>query len=141
MKVERWVIDTNVLISAALLPDSTPARLVQRALRDARIVFSAATFAELESRLWRAKFDRYLTVEARRLLLHDLAAVADWVEPPPGLTFSRDPDDDKFIHAALLAGAACVVSGDRDLLELGQVEGIPVLNPAQALARLPDPPH
>jgi predicted nucleic acid-binding protein len=41
-----------------------------------RLVFSQATFDELESRLWRPKFDRYLDLETRRLLLHDFNAVA-----------------------------------------------------------------
>ena len=31
-------------------------------------VFSAATFAELETRLWKPKFDRYLSMESRRAI-------------------------------------------------------------------------
>jgi predicted nucleic acid-binding protein len=62
------VIDTNVLISAALLKTSLPAVLLGKALRDFRIVFSSATFEELETRLWRPEFDRYITPESRKLL-------------------------------------------------------------------------
>jgi len=136
MKAERWVIDTNVLISAALLSGSLPAALVSRALRDFRIVFSSATFAELETRLWRPKFDRTITLESRKLLLHDLAAAAEWVEPASVATFSLDPDDDKFVDAALAAKARWLVTGDSDLLTLGQVEDVVILTPAQALRRL-----
>lgn len=39
-------------------------------------VFSAATFAELEARLWKPKFDRYLSMEIRRAILHDVNAAA-----------------------------------------------------------------
>ncbi|MDP1902270.1 MAG: putative toxin-antitoxin system toxin component, PIN family [Rubrivivax sp.] len=136
MKVERVVIDTNVLISAALIRGSVPARLLRQVLEELRIVFSTATFAELESRLWRPKFDRYLTMEDRGLLLHDLSSVADWVEPAAASIHSRDPDDDKFVHLALASQARWLISGDRDLLDLPAMEGFLVLTPAEALRRL-----
>lgn len=87
----RVVLDTNVLISAALLPVSVPARVLHQVLARSRLVFSDATFAELETRLWKPKFDRYITLETRRALLHDLAAVAEWVNPRPAERHSRDP--------------------------------------------------
>jgi predicted nucleic acid-binding protein len=72
----------------------------------------------------------------RWLLLHDLAAAAEWVRPGPLGNFSRDPDDDKFIHAALAAGAQWLVTGDSDLLTLGKVEDVVIMTPAQALRQL-----
>ena len=50
---------------------------------------------------------------------------------------TQDPDDDKFIDAALTAGATIIVSGDRHLLALGTVEGIEILTARQFLDRLP----
>ena len=134
--IERQVIDTNVLISAALLQDSVPARLLRRVLQNGRIVFSRATFTELESRLWRPKFDRYVSMENRRLLLHDLSSVADWAEPALASRQSRDADDDKFVHLALASGALWLISGDRDLLDLKRVESVRMLSPVSALRRL-----
>ena len=136
MAIERLVIDTNVLISAALLQESVPARLLRRVLQNGRIVFSQATFTELESRLWRPKFDRYVSMENRRLLLHDLSSVADWAEPALASRHSRDADDDKFVHLALASRAAWLISGDRDLLDLKRVESVRVLSPASALRSL-----
>ena len=136
MKVRRVVIDTNVLISAALIANSPPALAVNLALQHGRVVFSESTFAELETRLWRAKFDRYLTLEARKALLHDWRAVSDWVSPGTSTTairHSRDADDDRFVHAALAGGAELLISGDRDLLDLGAVAGVVIVTPAQAL--------
>ena len=53
MNVKCAVIDTNVLISAALVRCSVPAKLVNLVLQRGSIVFSeAATLAELETRLW-----------------------------------------------------------------------------------------
>jgi len=137
MKIKLAVVDTNVLISAALSPRSTPAQLVDHLLQHATLVFSQQTFTELETRLWRPKFDRYLDMERRRLLLHDFSAAAHWVELPntPIPAYCRDPADDVFIHTALQGRVQWLISGDKDLLEL-----IPdhnwefhILSPAQAL--------
>jgi len=136
MKVDRVVVDTNVLISAALLPRSVPTQIVACLLEDAALVFSRETFKELETRLWRAKFDRYLDVERRRLLLHDFSAAALWVDLPAasGPTYSRDPDDDVFLHTALHGNAQWLVSGDKDLLDLRPGDWqFAILSPAQAL--------
>jgi putative PIN family toxin of toxin-antitoxin system len=136
----RVVIDTNIWISAALSRDGAPARLVRQVLEHSLPVFSPATFAELETRLWRPKFDCYLSMELRRQILHDLNAAEHWVEVPPEIaacTHCRDADDDKFIHAALAAGAAWLVSGDQDLLDAPTVPGVRILSAADAL-RLPE---
>ena len=45
----RVVIDTNVLLSAALSPNGVPATLVDCVLEFGSLVFSNATFAELEA--------------------------------------------------------------------------------------------
>ena len=42
-------------------------------------VLSTATFAELEARLRKPKFDRYLSPEVRRAILHDANAAAHGV--------------------------------------------------------------
>ena len=48
----------------------------------------------------------------------------------------RDADDDAILGTAVSAGAELIVSGDNDLLVLQQYRGIPVITPAEALARL-----
>lgn len=135
----KLVIDTNVLISAALSAQGAPAQLLRRVLQDHRLVFSQATFEELHTRLYRPKFDRYLTLELRQRLLHDFNACAHWVEPAAHPGYCRAPDDDKFIATALQAQADVLVSGDKDLLEAPPVPGLRVLTPAQCLELLSDP--
>jgi putative PIN family toxin of toxin-antitoxin system len=41
----------------------------------------------------------------------------------------RDRNDLAVLGTALAAGADCLVTGDRDLLELGTYQGIPLLSP------------
>lgn len=139
----RVVIDTNVWISGFLTRDGAPARFSRRVLDKGVPVFSDATFAELETRLWRPKFDRYLGMDVRQRLLHDLNAAADWIAIPPDLAaqrWCRDPGDDHFIRAALAAHAPLLVSGDADLLDVPAIEGLRILAPAQALAEWMETP-
>lgn len=134
----RVVVDTNVLLSAALSPKGAPAQLVDRLLMQAQIVFTEHTFAELKTRLWKAKFDRYITMERRHSLLHDFNAIAHWArvpEPTASVAYSRDSTDDAFIHAALAAGARRLVTGDDDLLCLDPIKNLDlrIVTPRQAL--------
>ncbi|MEY4676974.1 MAG: hypothetical protein RLZZ470_1481 [Pseudomonadota bacterium] len=129
-----WVLDTNVLISAALSSKGAPHALVQHILSHGCLVFSSATFEELRSRLYRPKFDIYLSLDMREGLLHDFSASAKWVEADVVLPYSRDPSDDVFIATALKAGLDFLVSGDKDLLEAAMPEGMQVLTPVQAMA-------
>lgn len=115
------VIDTNVWISGLLSQTGSPAQLTRRVVRVGQPVFSAATFDELKDRLWRPKFDRYISLEQRADFLRDLESIAHWVDVPAVVAargFSRDATDDKFLHAALAAESPWLVSGDLDLLSL-----------------------
>jgi predicted nucleic acid-binding protein len=51
-----------------------------------------------------------------------------------------DPDDDKYVVAALLGRAGYVVSGDHHLLDLGEYPGIRIVKPRQFLELLHTPP-
>lgn len=133
---ESVVIDTNVWISAFLMKTGTPAAVVRNVITHGRPVFSLQTFAELEARLWLPKFDRYLGMDDRKLLLQDASALAHWVEVPPDIAaqkFCRDADDDKFIHTALAAEASWLVTGDKDLLQVPALPRLRILTPAAAL--------
>ncbi len=135
----RLVIDTNVWISAFLSRKGLPAYLIRVLPDQALPVFSLETFAELESRLWKPKFDRYLGMEERRNLLDSVDGMALWVEAPKEIkqrTYSRDRDDDKFIHAAFAAQSKWVVSGDDDLLCLDPVGTLRVVTPRMAFSEI-----
>ncbi len=132
----KLVIDTNVLISAALSTQGAPARLVSAVLAKHLLVFSLFTFDELRTRLYRPKFDRYLSLEERERLLHDFNASAHWVKAGEPAVYCRDRDDDHFIEAGLKAQAHCLVSGDKDLLEAPEVPGLRIVSAQQALVIL-----
>jgi putative PIN family toxin of toxin-antitoxin system len=130
MKAERVVLDTNVLISAALRPEGSP-RAVLSVVRaeNGVLLFSNETFDELRSRLLRPKFDVYVGREARAVYLAQLEAVSEWVSIAGAKLGCRDPDDDKLLETALMGEANCLITGDRDLLEMSSFHDIPILAP------------
>lgn len=138
------VVDTNVLLSAALSPKGAPAQLVDQLLfTQVQIVFSEQTFAELKTRLWKPKFDRYITMQRRQSLLHDFNAIAHWVnvsERISSVAYSRDSTDDAFIHAAIAASARRLVTGDDDLLCLNPIKNLDlhIVTPRRALDEIGD---
>ncbi len=128
----RWVIDTNVLISAALSSKGVPAKLVHYCLENGALVFSSATFEELRTRLYKPKFDPYISLEFRNQLLHDFNASAVWVEIGKVGKYCRDRDDDIFIETALQSKADLLITGDQDLLTAKPVKNVRIVSPAQA---------
>jgi len=134
------VIDTNVWISGLISRAGAPAQVTRRVVRSGQPVFSEATFEELKDRLWRPKFDRYISMDHRRALLADLDAVARWVKIRPEIaaqSLCRDADDDKFLHAALAAQPVWLVTGDKDLLVLSEdmkPANVTIVSPADAMA-------
>ena len=125
-----------MLLSAALSPAGAPALLLAWLLNHGQLVLSNTTFCELQTRIYKPKFDRYLSLETRKRILHDVNAAALWVDVSKDLAaqrYSRDPDDDAFIHAAITADACAIVSGDSDLLVLDPIGAVRILSPRAAL--------
>ena len=136
MRAERVVLDTNVLISAVLRPGSQPPGVLDAVRRaNSILLFSAESYEELRSRVLRPKFDKYVGREGRFVFLAQLVAVSEWVSIAGAKLGCRDPDDDKILETALMGEADCVVSGDRDLLNMSPFCGIPIVTPSGFLAQ------
>jgi hypothetical protein len=137
MKAERFVLDSNVLISAALCSTGTPSALLD-VLGDVRAVllFSEETHIELCHRIMKKKFDRYVSSLVRQQFLSQLDAVSEFIPIVNRHMGCRDPEDNKFLETAVNGNADCLITGDKDLLTLHPFQGIPVLPPAEALTRI-----
>jgi putative PIN family toxin of toxin-antitoxin system len=130
---ERVVYDTNIWISG-LLWRGKPYQCLLLARTDlVEVVYCQAMVAELAEKL-REVFG--FTENHIQAVLYDLRRSAVNVEITGDLHIvADDPDDDKFVECALLAGASVIVSGDHHLLELEEHEGIQILSAADFLAR------
>jgi putative PIN family toxin of toxin-antitoxin system len=135
----RAVIDTGVLVSALIRRQGTTGEVL-RALRDGRFtaVYSTDLLVEIIDVLGRPALRAKYHIEPDDIsvVINLIRLRGDLVMPARKVTACRDPKDDKFLEAALAGSADCVVSGDADLLVLTPFEGIPILRPAEFLARL-----
>ncbi|MGD0655730.1 MAG: putative toxin-antitoxin system toxin component, PIN family [Thermoguttaceae bacterium] len=129
----RVVFDTNVVISAMLLPLSIPRRALDRAMREGRPLLSAATTTELNEVIHLPKFDKYLSEEERIEFLTTLVHEAELVNVVETVTDCRDPRDNKFLELAVSGRATHIVTGDSDLLVLHPFRGIIVVSPSTFL--------
>jgi putative PIN family toxin of toxin-antitoxin system len=126
----RFVFDTNTFISAILLEGSVNARALDRAFEIGKVVVSDATFSEFTQVLFKKKFDKYLTNERRLQSLSKLERDTTLQKVTTTLTVCRDPKDDKYLELAIDCNAACIVTGDKDLLVLHPFHKIPILTAA-----------
>jgi putative PIN family toxin of toxin-antitoxin system len=131
--VIRAVLDANVYVSAYVRPEGPPGRIVERLLRDG--AFEVVLSAEIVEEVLRALAYPKVRNAARTkvepdLWFEDLVVLAQFMtghHDIPGV--SDDPDDDKYIAAAIEGRAPLVVSGDPDLLNVGEHQGVRIITP------------
>ena len=130
MKVNRVVLDTNVLISAVLAPLGKPAACVAWVLDNATLLSSPALIDELKTRLERPRFAKRVDRDEVASYLEDLRIAADFIEPTKRIKACRDPDDDKLLEIAVFGDAGWIVTGDDDLLVLNPFQGVQIVTPS-----------
>lgn len=137
----RAVLDANVVASSLIQPKGASGRIVRRLLAGHFQLITA------ESLLGEARRCILYPRVRKRILLSDdeieaflaaLAVLGDVVEVSlyDLSAVPRDPDDSKYLAVALEGRAPYVVSGDKDLLEVGEYQGVRILTPAQFLGLL-----
>ena len=126
----RFVFDTNTLISAALSPHSTNAQALKSAFSLGVVVYSDTTWNEFLNVLFRTKFDKYFTIIEREQLAERFLSTFEKQVVDVIITDCRDPKDNTFLELAVASNASCIISGDLDLLVLHPCKDISILNAA-----------
>lgn len=124
-----FVFDTNTLVSAGILRKSVSNEALAKAVRSGKIVNSKACFDEFIEVILRKKFDKYFESTSERLeFIDEIEFRSIFFEPMDSITDCRDPKDNKFFELAVAANAACIITGDDDLLILNPFRNIPIVN-------------
>ena len=131
----RIVLDTNILVSALITKGTPPDRLYQAWLRnEVELVTSSAQIDEVTEVLARSGLRKYVELdEAAQMVaaIHQHATVLNDISVTKR---SPDPKDDPILATAVAGKAELLVSGDRrDMLALGNVEGIPIRTAREAM--------
>lgn len=128
----RIVVDANVLVSGAFW-SGLPSRVLSLWAHDrVDVLVSESILAE---------YERVLEEIGRKAKSPELAL--QWVQfvgqhgtlidVRSPVCYCRDPNDDKYLACAADGDADYIVSGDRDLLDLKQFIGIPIVTPRRFL--------
>jgi len=139
--MRRVVLDTNVIVSGALTKNGPPARILDAAQEDRFLWVASTPIIEevkrvLNDKTLRSQYPNLTNAHVGRvinLMNHQALRVAGALNIA---VVKDDPDDDKFIVAALEGDAQFIVSGDRHLTVLKQFQGIHIQTPAEFLKRL-----
>jgi len=131
--VLRVVFDANVFVSAYIHPEGTPGQIVKRFLRlnTFELILTTGIVDEVIAALSFPKVQKAARSDVEpELWFEDLVVLSQLVAGAVDVPrLSNDPDDDKYIAAAVDGRAAFVVTGDPDLLDLGEYEGVRIVTP------------
>jgi len=125
----RVVVDTNVLVSAALKQQSMPEMAALLVERRGGLLKSLATEQQLFEVVARPRLASLIDPETQAWL-KKLMAAAELVTITDRIAACRDPTDGKFLELAVNGHADLIVSGDGDLLALNPFRDIPIVTPA-----------
>ncbi len=129
----RVVFDTNIFISALVIPGSQAEKAVFRILDgDDVLLISKPILDELLSTLAR-KFGR--DPEALSQVAVMMTEMAELVKPKSTVEVFKDDPDNRILECAEAGQADAIVTGDKEMLLLKQYHGIPLLSLRDYLAR------
>ena len=125
----KVVLDTSTWISAFEF-GGNPAAAAAQATRDELVVCSY-----IESEIYRILTGKFEWTRAEvQTALEKAWRSATWITTTGSLSgVCRDPADDAILECAVLADAVLIVSGDHDLLDMGQYQAVRILTARQYL--------
>jgi uncharacterized protein len=122
----RVVLDSNVYVSAFVVPGGAAGQVIESLLRGHAIaLISRPIVAEVLSVMAR-KFAADREALARTALF--LNEFAELVAPRERLQVLADEPDNRILECAVAGHAQTIVTGDRAMLRLGQYAGIQIVS-------------
>ena len=127
----RVVLDTNVLVSGILTKGTSRKILDIWYDRKFDLIVGPEIFQEYHRVLFEINGRYNLDVDISEILA-TIGTKAIWISPISLIDqICDDPDDDKFIAAAISGNAQFVVTGDKALLRVGSIAGADIITPSQ----------
>ena len=127
------MFDTNVLISALLIPASKPREALDVALRTGTVLASVPLISELHDVLTRKDFSRYIEEQDILTFMAALSQETEFIEVRTTLNACRDRKDNMLLELAVGGQATHLITGDADLLTMNPFRGIQIVTPGAFL--------
>lgn len=128
------VIDTNVLVSG-IFWKGKPYQVIKSWERGDFKLLASPEILEEYGRVLEDFAKRHPGVGVEDIL-GIIGLNCELVKAKPVRGVCKDPDDDKFIAAALSGGAEFIVSGDKALLDIEVYQNVEIVNPSNFLKNL-----
>lgn len=118
-KPSKIIIDTNLWISFII---SNKLNIIEKLLISGkvRILFSSELIDEIQATITKPKLKKYFRTNALGEMLSAVEHYVDLVDVKSIVAICRDPKDDFLLALAKDGKADYLLTGDKDLLELGK---------------------
>ena len=133
----RVTLDTNLIVSGLMLPNSVPGHLLEHWDRHGYIlVTSSQQLSELQRVLSYPKIKKFIPKARAGRFINRLYSKALFVVPERVPPIIEDEEDLLILGTAVAGKAHLLVSGDHELLALGKYRGVRIVPPAHALKQM-----
>ena len=133
----RVVFDTNIFISAFVIPGGHAEEAYLHAVHGVFELFTSMSILTETANTLRTKFE--WSDDKVQRVLRSISRIATVLKTRPHLHILRDEPDNRILECALLAEADIIVTGDRHLLSLKRHCGITIVKLADFLQLLGRP--
>lgn len=135
--MKRVVVDANVIVSAILSPDGSPAKIMKLLQEEKiQILVSYPVLHEFITALMYPHLQKRHGLSKKQVTekIFHLAKIGKLVNPKKRLEIiTDDPADNKYLELAVEGEADCIVSGDKHLKKLKSFRGIEIVEPGAFL--------
>jgi putative PIN family toxin of toxin-antitoxin system len=140
--VKRFVIDTNVVVSALLWGGLSQKSIDIIQQNDWNIIATKELLEELSRTLSKPKLSPVLRKASKPALwfVNQYTTLITWVSPvfvPPNVI--RDPKDAMVLACAVGGQADAIITGDKNLLVMASYNNIAILSPQSFVLTYKDP--
>ena len=122
----KVVFDTNIFISAFVIPGSQAEKAVLRIIEGSNVLLLSKGILNELLTVLSTKFSRDKEEISRVAVI--LSEIAEWVEPSEKIKVLNDDPDNRIFECAVSGTADIIVTGDKELLRLRGYEKTKIIS-------------
>ncbi|HHV81432.1 TPA: putative toxin-antitoxin system toxin component, PIN family [bacterium] len=122
----RVVFDTNIYISALVIPGSQGEKAILKVIREEDLLIISQEIIDELIRVLVKKFSRNREAISRTILY--LKSIAEVVTPVEKINIFEDEPDNRIIECALSGKADAIVTRDKRMLEIKEYKEIKIIS-------------
>ena len=128
----RVVFDTNIFISALILPGSFAEKAILKVIEGSDELIISHDIIDEVLTVLSNKFSRNREALSRTAI--NLAEIGRIVKPTERIGIFQDEPDNRILECATAGKADAIVTGDKEMLKLGKYGGIKIITLKDYLA-------